>query len=66
MDTWCDMGHMSNLSKLEQKRGKMGMRAKKAHFSCSVHERVREEKSEESREAPTSLYDLRSLLFFFF
>ena len=46
MDTWRNMGHMSNLSKLEQKRGKMGMRAKKAHFSYSVHKRVREEKRE--------------------
>ena len=46
VDTWRYMGHMSNLSELEQKRVKMGMRAKKAHFSCSVHERVREEKRE--------------------
>ena len=55
------MGHMSNLSELEQKKGKMGMREKKAHFSCNVHERVREEKRVE-KEAPTSLYDLRSLI----
>ena len=46
VDTWRDMGHMSNLSELEKKRGKMGMREKKAHFSCSVHERMREEKRE--------------------
>ena len=32
VDTWRDMGHMSNLSEFEQKSGKMGMRAKKAHF----------------------------------
>ena len=59
MDMWRNMGHMSNLSELEQKRGKMGMRAKKAHFSCSVHERVRGQERVE-REAPTSLYDLWS------
>ena len=46
VDTWRDMDHMSNLSELEQKRGKMRMREKKAHFSCSVHERVRKEKRE--------------------
>ena len=51
MDTWHDMDHMSNVSELEQKRGKMGMRAKKAHFFCSVHERVKEEKRE-YREKP--------------
>ena len=34
------------VSELEQKRGKMGMREKKAHFFCTVHKRVREEKRE--------------------
>ena len=56
MDTWHDMGHMSNLSELEQKRGEMGMKAKKAHFPA---EYVKE------REASTSLYDLRSLVAWF-
>ena len=60
-DTWRDMGHMSNLSDLEQKRGKMGMREKKSHFSCSVHESEREEE----REASTSLHDLRSSVAWF-
>ena len=59
MDTWRDMGHMSNLSELEQKKGKMGMRAKKAHFSRSVHERVRERRRE-SRER-SSNFSLRSM-----
>ena len=55
MDTWRDMGHMFNLSELEQKRGKMRMREKTAHFSCSLHKSERVE-----REALTFLYDLRS------
>ena len=59
VDTWRDIGHMSNLSELEQKRGKMGMRAKKAHFFCSTRESERGEETVE-REAPTSLYDLQS------
>ena len=52
------MGRMSNLSEFKQKRGKMGIRAKKALFFV-VHESEREEERVE-REAPTSLYDLRS------
>ena len=54
------MGHMSNLSELEQKSGKMGMRAKKAHFflQCTRESERGEEKVE--REAPTSFYYLRS------
>ena len=60
MDTWRDMGHMSNLSELEQKRGKMGMREKKVHFP-TVYTRERGEERVE-REAPTSLYNLQSLV----
>ena len=47
-NTWRDMGHMSNLSELEQKRGKMGMWAKKTHFSYSAHERERESRERSS------------------
>ena len=57
MDTWSDMGHMSNLSKLEQKRGKMRMREKRAPF-CTRDSDRGEERVE--REAPTSLYELWS------
>ena len=59
VDTWRDIGHMPNLSELEQKRGKMGMRSKKTHFFCSTRESERGEETVE-REAPTSLYDLQS------
>ena len=62
MDMWRDMGRMSNLSELEQMRGKMGMRAKKAHFFYSTQESKRGEERVE-REAPTYLYDLRSSVF---
>ena len=63
MDTWHDMGHMSNLSELEQKRGEMGMREKKAHFSCIVHERVREEKREKL-QLISMIYKARLLGFY--
>ena len=64
MDTWRDMGHMSNLSELEQKRAKMGMRAKKAHFSCSVHKRVREEnKEKEKLQLLSMIYEVQLLGF---
>ena len=56
MDTWRNMGHMSNLSELEQKRGKMRMREKESSFFLQC---TRESERVE-REAPTSLYDLRS------
>ena len=52
MDTWRDMDHMSNLSELEQKRGKMGMREKKAHF---LYTRERE-RGKESREISSNFF----------
>ena len=43
----------------------MGMKAKKSHFSCSVHKRVREEKREEKEKLQllSMIYEVRLLSF---
>ena len=51
MDMWCDMGHMSNLSKLEKRGLKKDFLGRKHHIS-SLTVIERERKKEKKKKNP--------------
>ena len=54
MDTWRDVVHTSNLNEVRT------IRKKRVILAGTSRERERERRGKEEREAPPSLYDLRS------
>ena len=65
MEMWRDIGHMSNLTELEQKRGKMGMREKKAlfFFQCTRESEKEKREYQDKLQFLSTIYEARLLGF---